>query len=609
MDENFLGYYNSELVFLRELGAEFAQRYPKVAGRLQLEADKCEDPHVERLLEGVALLSARVRQKIDDEYPEIVEALLGILYPHFLRPLPSMAIAQMLPPENAANLVAGHVVERGTQVASPPVAGSPCLFRTTYPVTIWPIEVESARLQHDRVVLPGKPPEAVGLIQIRLRCQAGMTFDQLQLDRLRFYLDGEPPIVHAIYLALMNHGCGIVARPVGAAGSDRGVPLPKGAIRPVGFEPDEGMIPYPSRSFPGYRLLQEYFAFPEKFLFFDVTGLARLAGPEWGDAIDLFFFLERSPRSEISVDADNFRLGCTPVVNLFHRVCEPISVTHTKAEYPIVPDVHRSLATEVYEIESVTGVGAYLDEPVAYEPFYAIRHGSESPSAKKPYWYAARRPSPRKGDAGTELHLTFVNPGFQPTRPATEAVTVRALCTNRDLPAKLPFGGDRADFQITAAGPVGRVRCLRKPTATIRPRTGRGLQWPLISQLSLNHLSLSDSENGLDSLREILRLYDFADGAVTRHQIEGISALASRRVAGRTGRGVGNAVCQGLEIAIEFDETSFVGSGVYLFASVLERFLGMYASINSFTQLVARVKGREGTLRRWPPRAGDRTLL
>ncbi len=615
MDEDFLAYYNSELVFLREMGAEFSQKYPKVAARLQLEADKCEDPHVERMLEGFALLTARVRQKLDDEYPEVAESLLGLLYPHYLRPLPSMAIAQLLgPPDGGANLLKGHTVERGAQLASRPVGGSPCLFRTAYPTTLWPIEVAQARLQHDRVVVAGKPPEAVGLVQIRLRAQAGASFDKMKLEQLRFYLDGEPPVVHALYTAILNHGCGVMARSVPAPGgpSERVVTLPRNAVRPVGFEDDEGMIPYPARSFPGYRLLQEYFAFPEKFLFFDVHGLEALASLGPCDSVELLLFLNRSPRSEVTVDAENFRLGCTPIVNLFPQVCEPITISQTRAEYPVVPDIHRPMATEVYQIDSVTSVGAYLDEAIEYEPFYAIRHqtpGSASAAKKRPYWYASRRASARKADPGTEVVLAFVDPSYRPSRPATDAVTVRALCTNRDLPAKLPFGGDQADFQLESPGPVGRVRCVRKPTAALRPRLGRGLQWPLISQLSLNHLSLTDDENGIDSLRQILRLHDFAESSITRQQIEGVAAISSRRVAGRASRGLSSAVCQGLEITIDFEETQFVGSGVFLLASVLERFLSMYASINSFTQLVARARGREGILRRWPPRAGDRTLL
>ncbi len=472
MDDELLAYYNNELVYLRELGADFARRYPKVAGRLQLESDKCEDPHVERLLEGFAFLAARVRKKLDDDYPEIAEALLGVLYPHYLRPLPSMAIVQMLPPpDGGPKLPGGHTIGRGTEVLTRTVQGSPCQFRTAYPVTLWPIGVESARLQHDRVTVAGKPPEAVGLIQIRLKSLGGVGFEALNLDRLRFYLDGEPTVVHAVHAALLNQCCGVVvqARDGGVAGPS--VALAKEAIRPVGFEIDEGMFPYPKRSFPGYRLLQEYFAFPEKFLFFDLTGLERARGALRGEAVDLLFFLNRSPRSEVSVDAENFRLGCTPVANLFEQVCEPISLTHRRPEYRVVPDVHRPDATEVYEIRSVTSAGGYLDEPVEYEPFYALRHETSAGALQRPYWIASRRPSPRRGDAGTELSLSFVDPGFRPTRPATDAVTVRATCTNRDLPAKLPFGGEQSDFQLAAPGPVGAC-----DASASRP-SRRGRRW------------------------------------------------------------------------------------------------------------------------------------
>ncbi|MBX6314112.1 MAG: type VI secretion system baseplate subunit TssF, partial [Isosphaeraceae bacterium] len=286
MDDDLLAYYNSELAFLRDLGAEFAAKYPKVAGRLQLEADKCEDPHVERLLEGFAFLAARVRQKIDDEFPEITNALLGLLYPHYLRPLPSMTVVQLLPGPDTARLLGGYTVARGARLDSPPVRGSPCQFRTAYPVTLWPIAVETARLVHDRVVMPGKPPEAVSLLQLSLRAAEPTTFSELAPDGLRFYLDGEPPNVHALYELMLNDVCRVVVRGMRADGSEEAITLSNEAVRPVGFGPDEGMFPYPSRSFPGYRLLQEYFALPEKFLFFDLTGLDRLRGRGWGGRIE-----------------------------------------------------------------------------------------------------------------------------------------------------------------------------------------------------------------------------------------------------------------------------------------------------------------------------------
>lgn len=607
MRDELLAYYNDELAFLRELGAEFAARYPKVAARLQLEAGACEDPHVERLLEGVALLTARVRLKLDDEYPEITAAMLEVLYPHLVRPVPPMAIAQFVPGPDAAKLAEGYTIDPGTRLNSAPVDGAPCQFRTTCPVTLWPVAVEEARLQPDRVAAPGKPPEAVALLQLTLRIPEGLPFPAKGMERLRFYLDGEPPRVHALYELLFNHTCRVFAQGGPPGGRAEMVALPADAIRPVGFGDDEGMFPYPQRSFPGYRLLQEYFAFPEKFLFFDLAGLDRLAGRNWGGRVEILIFLDRAPRADLGITAGNFRLNCGPIVNLFPVTAEPIALDHTQVEYRVVPDVNRPTATEIYAIQEVTSVSSFLAHPTRIEPFYSLRHDDDGKA--RAYWCADRRPSPRRNDPGTEVYLTFVDRDFRAGRPADSTVTVRALCTNRDLPAKLPFGGEQGDLAMEAPGPIARVRCLRKPTPALRPGLGRGTQWRLISHLSLNHLSLADSREGLDALRAVLGLYDPADNAVTQQQISGITRVAGRRVAGRVGRGTGGAVCQGIEVTVEFDETHYVGSGALLLASVLERFLGMYASINSFTQLVARTKQREGILKRWPPRSGERPPL
>jgi type VI secretion system protein ImpG len=608
MSDELLAYYNSELTYLRELGSEFAETYPKVAGRLRLEADKCDDPHVERLLEGFAFMAARIRHKLDDEFPEITDALLGVLYPHFQRPLPSMAIVQFLLGREQVKLTEGFTVPRGSRLNTRPVGGTPCSFLTNYPVTLWPIEVESARLDPDRVVHPDKPPDGVALLQIGLRCTGGTTFGELAIDRLRFYLDGTGALPAILFESLLNDACRVVVR--GRLGGDQvdSVVLPSRAIEPVGFDLDEGMFPYPVRSFPGYRLIQEYLAFPEKFLFFDLTGLDRATARGFGESVDLLFFLKRPPRAVFTVQPENFRLGSTPVVNLFPQIAEPIALNQTKAEYRVVPDVHRPMATEVYSIDSVAGTAGYLDEPVQYEPFFSVRHAAEGRGARA-YWYAARRRSLRKDDPGTEVDLSFVDPEFRPTAPAGEMITVRTTCTNRDLPSRLPFGGEQGDFELEGKAPVSRVRCLRRPTKTVRPPLGRASRWPLISHLALNHLSLVDTDEGLDALREMLRVYDFTDSAVTRQQIAGITRVSSRRVAGRTGRRVGNVVCLGVEVDLEFDEANYVGSGAFLLASVLERFLGLYVSINSFSQLVARTRQREGILKRWPPRAGERTLL
>jgi type VI secretion system protein ImpG len=274
-------------------------------------------------------------------------------------------------------------------------------------------------------------------------------------------------------------------------------------------------------------------------------------------------------------------------------------------EYRVMPAVDPTSAAEVYSIDAVRSRDwADGGAPVVYEPFYSVRHamGGDPPG---PSWYATRRPSWRKDDAGTEVDLAFVDPGFNPSLPACETVMVRLTCTNRDLPTRLPFGGDEAVFELEGRAPVERVRCLRKPSRPLRPPLGRGAQWRLISHLALNHLSLVDTGRGLDALREVLTLHDVADTAVTRRQIAGVTGVSSRRVPGRVGR----ALALGVEVTIEFDETHFAGGGVFLMASVLERFLGLYASVNAFSQLVARSRQREGVMKRWPPRSGERILL
>jgi len=608
MIDELLHYYNGELAYLRELGAEFAQKYPKVAARLLLEADKCEDPHVERLLEGVAFLTARIRHKLDDEFPEITDSLLSIVYPYFQRPLPSMSVVQFVLNRAQANLTEGFTIERGSRINSRPVGGVPCPFRSVYPVNLWPLEVKAARLDPDRVNVPGKPSRAVSLLQLSIATIGGVSLSQLKLDRLRFFLDGSGPLPYSLYELILNDVCQVQIRTPMQDGRYESIVLPPDAIKPVGFEADEGMVDFPNRSFTGYRLIQEYFSLPEKFLFFDVTGLESIAGKRFDQSMELMFFLNRAPREDFPLQPENFRLGCTPVVNLYKTVAEPIALNQTQYKYRLIPDIQRQLATEVYEIDRVTSLSGFLDEPTHYEPFYSIRHANANPGMQA-YWYATRRTSNVKDDPGTEVELSFVDPNFNPRLPASETITVHLTCTNRDLPSRLPFGGEQGDFELEGQGPVSRVRCLRKPTRPLRPPLGRGAQWRLISLLSLNHLSLVDSEEGLHALQELLLILNFADTAASRQQIAGITKVSSRRVPVRTGRRIGSAVCLGTEVELEFDETHYVGGGAFLMASVLERFLGLYTSINSFTRLVARIRQREGILKQWPPRAGEKNLL
>ncbi len=613
MSDPLLPYYNKELNFIRHLGAEFAEIHPKIAGRLRLGPDAAEDPHVERMIEAFAYLNARTRHKLEDDFPEITDALLGVLYPHYQAPIPSMAVVQFVLDRGQGDLTVGYTIPREAAIETDPIDGEPCRFRTCYPTTLWPIEIDAADLAGQPFTAPPAPyaPQSQAVLRLQLSCFAEeMTFAQLSIDSLRFFLKGQSQHVFALYELMFTGVLGVAL-----ASSPRDpepVLLDGRCIQPVGFGRDEGMLPYSARSFLGYRLLSEYFAFPQKFLFFDLTGLDRGVLQKAGNRLEVYFYLSRSSIDlEQNVTKDLFQLGCTPMVNLYRRRAEPIRLTHTESEYRVVPDARRPRANEVYSVDRVTATSPD-NRQVEYQPFYSFKHAADH-RQQKAFWYATRRPARLAGgqiDQGTEVYLSLVDLGFSSSVPADWTLDVETTCVNRDLPHRLSLAEGQANLRLSKGAPLSRIECLTgRPTATLRPALKHGAMWRLISHLSLNHLSLVDYEEGADALREILKLYDFADSAETRSVIDGILSVRCRRVVGRAAGDLRGGFCRGIEVAVHFDEERFSGSGVYLFASVLERFLGLYCSINSFSKFVATTNKREGELRRWAPRAGETVLL
>jgi type VI secretion system protein ImpG len=612
MSDELLPYYNRELSYVRRLAAQFAEAHPKIAARLRLGPDSSEDPHVERLLQAFAYLTARIRHKVDDELPELTQTLLGILYPHYEAPIPSMAIVQLDLDPGQNEATAGHTVARHTMLETEPIQGEPCRFRTCYSVTLHPIAVQAAALTRPPFRAPDTPwsKKAATVLRLTLTCRAkALRFADLDLGSLRFYLNGQAQHVFRIYELLLNHGLGVA---LGNAATDHGaMVMAVDQLRQVGFERDEGLLPYPARSFLGYRLLSEFFAFPQKFLFFELAGLDRRALARIGNQLEVFVYLGRAdPDLEQNVDAGTFRLGCTPVVNLYRQRAEPIQLTHTAFEYRVVPDARWPLAHEVYSIDRVVASSPDAAQ-VEYRPFFSVKHALEARDSDT-FWHATRRPAePTEGpvDHGTEVFLSLVDLDFNPSAPADWTLDVETTCLNRDLPHQLPFGSDQPRLQFSEGGAlISGITCLTPPTRTFRPALQRGTLWRLISHLSLGHLSLVDGSEQADALREILKLYDFADSAETQALIAGVLSVRSRRVVGRVGGDLAAGFCRGLEVTIQFDEEKFTGSGLFVFASVLERFLGLYCSINSFSRLVAVTKKREGVYHRWPPRTGEKVL-
>ncbi|WDP92877.1 MAG: type VI secretion system baseplate subunit TssF [Desulfobacter sp.] len=600
MDDTLLSYYERELTFIREMGAQFAAKYPKIAGRLQLEPDNCHDPHTERLIEAFAYISGRIHKKIDDDFPEITESIMGITYPHYNNPIPSMTIVRFMPNEKSIT-EKGYGIPKDVTLFSRPVKGVPCTFTLCSPVSLWPVKIGAVSLED-----PGpEAGRAVQCLHIGLETVNDIDFCDLECDSLRFFLNGQAQHVFHLYQRLFNNSCGIELAYTDTKGAKQRIQLDAGAISPVGFDPEDKMLPFSKRSFPGYLLLFEYFTFPEKFLYFDLAGLETLRGGGKGTAISLNIYLDEAVKREVVVNTETFALYTAPAVNLFKKIAEPMRVEHRKTEYRVVPDLRRANATEVYTVDRVTPATVSGDTEKEYRPFYSIRHhlSFEETGTKHVFWHSQRRPSGKKEDKGTEVYLSFTDLNMTPADPDTEILTIHQTCTNRDLPSRLPFGDKRGDFTMELAAPADKIICLVKPTPTLRPFMGRSLQWRMISHLSLNYISIV--EGGEDALKEILNLYDFQGSATTKQQVSGIVSVACRHVTKR----VRHAFARGVEITITMDGDKFVGSGLYLFGAVLERFFAQYVSVNSFSQLVLKTIQKKEELKRWPPRSGNQILI
>ena len=613
MLDELLPYYERELGYLRKLSGEFAQRYPKIARRLQLEGEQCEDPHVERLIEAFSFLSARIHRKIDDEYPEIAESFLQVLYPHYTQPFPAATIVHLEIDPAKPGIAGRYEIPRHHPLTAPPVAGTTCRFRTAYDVELWPLAVTQAKLEltqsseYLRRLTSGS-----AAITLELETLGGIPFAALDVKQLRFFLDGEAPLMYLLHELLFSRLCGIRI----SDGSDdpaRTVTLDKAALKAVGFTAEDGLLDYDHRSFLGYRLLSEYFAFPEKFLFLDLSGLDTPALRHPGSRLRIQFFLERygsderHNRLQQTLNPANFKLGCTPAINLFRQAAEPVRLTHQRESYAVIPDSRKPRAFEVISVDSVTRVEKVGAREMAEQipPFYNVgQHGRK----RVPYyWYASRSRSTAEGDLGTEVEMHLADLDFSPVRPEAEVLSLELTCSNRDIPTTLPFGGNQGDFQLPGHSVVSRVRPLRKPTPSLRPPAKKGLQWRLVSHLALNHLSIA--AQGREALQELLGLYNLSESQGISRQIDGILAIESRPHTARVAGPQFPGFVRGTEIDLTLDELHYVGSGIHLFATVLERFFALYCAPNSFTRLRVFTKQQEGIVYQWTPRTGTALVI
>lgn len=610
--EQLLPYYERELVFLRTYSREFAERYPKIATRLAMSGDTSEDPHVERLIQSFALLGARINKKLEDDYPEFTEALLEVLYPHYLRPFPSCSIAQF--DQNLDEKNTTTTIPRGTQLKSHKIQDVQCQFKTAYDLTLAPVQITKAAFS-PVVMPPGGcivPSNATGCMSMTLSCLGEEpSFDRLQLDKLRVYIHGEPSFVAALRDCMFLKTAVVF---VEINDSGRWLGTPASPLREVGFADNEALITYPERSHPAYRLLAEHFAFPEKFNFFDIDLQALSKFASGAQKITLHLVMQQvradsnTARMLESLSPTHLRLGCTPIINLFEQAGEPINLTHTATAYTVAANKLHKFAYEVYSIDSVNLVRktAMGNEVIPFLPFYSLRHG-ERPEVGRHYWMARRNDLVASHSPGFETEISLVECDLNLVVSQKEILSLQLTCTNRDLPAQLVFGLPKGDLTQEGGRDAQKIQLLKKPTRSLYFERGRAMQWRIISHLSLNHLSLT--QNGLPALKEMLLLYDLAGTAVSAQQIEGLVAIEHKPTMQWMPGKPHASFVRGVEIRLTINEDHFVGSSLHGFICVLDHFFGLYIHINSFIQLVIISKRTSEELCRCPPRSGDAILV
>ena len=620
MDTRLMKHYESELLFLRDMGAEFAEAYPKIASRLGMEGVEVLDPYVERLLEGVAFLSARVQLELELQFPAFTSNLLEIVYPHYLAPTPSMMIAAFEPDIGNSAVKSGYVLPRHTVLRSRLAEGeqTPCEFRTSSDLALWPIEIAEAEYIDGRgeLVAAGVAghTDARAAVRLRLRRKDGDKIAKLPMDDLTVYLGGGGGNGWALLELLCTQTLGLCGRSTDRR-ADWAQPLTAGRVRPRGFEQSEALLPTPRRSFDGYRLLQEYFAMPERYLFVELKGLQPALERAEGSDVDIYILLGET-RREIGpmVTPEAFTLHAVPAINLFPKRCDRIHVRSTETEQHIVPSRTAGLDFEIYSLDQVVGISGEGEEDVVFRPFYSSTDFTAA-GEMHPAYYSIRRRMRQRSEKerlrgvrtsylGSEVYLTLVDRNQAPYAAGLDQLAVRALCSNRDLPMLLSTG-DKDVFQLPEGGPVKSIRLPVSPTRP-HPTLAQGdTAWRLISHLSLNYLSIVETGRGSapEALRELIGLYAPLGDRVTEKQLEGIVGVASRPIVRRMSDEVLSTAVRGLEITIEFDESFFEGTSVFVLGAVLERFLRRYATINSFTETVLKTQKR-GEIARWRPERG-----
>ncbi|MFA8343610.1 MAG: type VI secretion system baseplate subunit TssF, partial [Rhodothermaceae bacterium] len=496
-NNDFLDYYKKELSYLRSRGQEFAEKYPKVAGGLDIGIDNSSDPHIERLIESFAFLTGRIQRNIDNEFPELSTSILNNVYPQLLTPVPSMTIAHF-GTEDFDFPSIPMKIEKHHPLAAFTSEGQKCKFRTCYPVELWPVAVTFAGIRNSDDFHFLNQKNNTQVLQIRIKPTGDTSLADLDITSLKFHIHGDTSTANLIYETLFCSGKEVKIY----SHEDEKTVLSDAVIEPVGFEKEEEVLPYPKNSNYGYRLLQEFFVLPEKFLFFDIKNIDL---KKCNHYFDILIPLKKILRKEITISKKNFLLGCTPVINLFKKISEPIRIDNYQTEYKVNPDSHREQSTEIFAIESVSPTLTKEKLPDSIEPYFSFKSKNGDSKSANIFWYARKEESTRSNMAGQDLMLSLLNMNFEPDLPEKKTLYARVICTNRNIAGSMSAGMPlESEEKLNNL----KINILKRPSSRIQAPKGKAL-WRLISALSLNYLSLGSDQASLESLREIVALFDY----------------------------------------------------------------------------------------------------
>ncbi len=588
----FNKYYQDELAYLRDLGREFAGAYPGIAPML---AERGGDPDVERLLEGAAFLTGRIRQKIDDELPEVIHSVAALLFPHYVRQVPSASIVEFTPLPNVVR--EKLVVPRGSEVGSVPVDGVSCRFRTTQEVTLLPLVVEDVRVDTGQTLNQ--------TMRIELRFTGGANFQALNLKTLRFYITGDRRVQDDVRLWLGEHVESYAIAAVDSSGRDTVLTVPqRRQLSLVGFTESEALIPYPETVYPGFRLLQEYFSLPQKFAFFDIGGFEQVPNDKVGDRFAVLITFKDALPNTARVTKETFKLFCSPVVNLFAHTADPIKPDPTKHEFLVRPSGGEPNGYEIYSIDGVIGIARKTSQRVKIPSFLSFEHEIDAEAAERGVFHQHHIRPAAVGD-GADVYISFGTAQDVAQLPDFDVISIDATCTNRRLPAQLKQGDLRVSTATSPA--VATFSNIAPVTQPLPPPIGRELQWRVLAHMAMTYRSIAE----LDVLRGTVDIYNFQaliDRQAARANQLRVQAIKSVEVK-PTDRLYRGAPIRGIATRLELDEGGFAGEGdMYLFASVLNEMFASYVALNSFTQLTA-VGQSTRVEYKWEPKNGNKYLI